>query len=466
MTRVSRPWRRFLQAPQSATALVRALLDLLAIESLLVMHAWLKGGDFDAPYRMLAVVTLLVTTVVYNTVGIYYRRLDAASDVWRLTRAWMGVIGILILIAFVTKTSAVYSREVILTWAISAWAAQVLVYGWYRRATARRRSEARSHLPTLIVGSGELARLLREHLEHDSPFDEHIVGHADDVPPGAVPGHDLLGGLADVPAMIDRLGIRRVYLALPIERSGTVRDLAQRLGDRQVDVVWAPDVLGLDLLNFNVREIGGMPVISLSETPLLGAPALVKDAFDKVAATLLLILFSPLMLAVAAAVKLTSPGPVFFRQQRHGWDGRVFEVLKFRSMYTAPPGADVQQARRGDPRVTAVGRLIRRTSIDELPQLFNVLGGTMSLVGPRPHAIAHNEFYSERIASYMRRHRIKPGLTGLAQVNGLRGETETIEKMEARVQHDIAYINNWSIWLDVRILFQTLFVVLFQRNAY
>lgn len=466
MTKVSRPWRRFVQAPQSSTAFLRAFLDLFAVVALLIVHSLYKGGDFEAPYRTLAIVSLLVMTIVYSASGIYYRRLDLGADILRMTRAWGTVLAVLILVGFVTKTSAVYSREVILTWSITGWAAQFLIYGWYRSTTLRRRSAADAGLPTLIVGSGDLAGVLREHIEHDSPFEERVVGFADDVPAGTRPRVELIGNIADVPALIERLGVRRIYVALPIERSGTVRDLSQQLANRHVDVIWAPDVLGLDLLNFNVREVGGMPLISLSETPLLGAPALIKDAFDKVAAFILLLLLGPLMLATAIAVRLTSPGPVFFRQQRHGWDGRVFEVLKFRSMYVSPPTDAVRQASRKDPRVTPIGSFIRRTSIDELPQLFNVLGGTMSLVGPRPHAISHNEFYSERIASYMLRHRIKPGLTGLAQVNGFRGETETIEKMEARVQHDIAYINNWSIWLDVKILFQTFFVVLFQRNAY
>jgi putative colanic acid biosynthesis UDP-glucose lipid carrier transferase len=212
----------------------------------------------------------------------------------------------------------------------------------------------------------------------------------------------------------------------------------------------------MQLLNHSVREINGLPLITLSESPLmLETQALCKALLDKVVAAAMLVLLSPLLLAIALAVRLSSPGPVIFRQKRHGWDGRIIEVWKFRSMYVHRSDGVVEQAQRHDLRVTPVGRLIRRTSLDELPQLFNVVQGHMSLVGPRPHAIEHNDFYSSHIRSYMLRHRIKPGITGLAQVRGLRGETETIEKMLRRVEADLEYINRWSVWLDIKILLKT-----------
>ncbi len=215
-----------------------------------------------------------------------------------------------------------------------------------------------------------------------------------------------------------------------------------------------------------MKEMAGVPLISLSETPLVGGAALAKSVMDKSIALVALILLSPIMVFTALAVKLTSRGPIIFKQKRHGWDGRLVEVYKFRSMKVhEEQEGKVTQATKGDDRITRVGRFIRRTSIDELPQLINVLEGTMSLVGPRPHAIAHNEYYKGQIRSYMLRHRVKPGLTGLAQVNGYRGETETLDKMQGRVNYDLAYINNWSIWLDIEILFKTVFI-LFSRNAY
>ena len=216
----------------------------------------------------------------------------------------------------------------------------------------------------------------------------------------------------------------------------------------------------------SIRELGGVPLISLSETPLVGSNAFVKSLMDYTIATAALVALSPIMLLTALLVKLSSPGPVLFSQKRHGWDGEIITIFKFRSMKLHDEAeGTVTQATKNDDRVTWIGRIIRRTSIDELPQLFNVLNGTMSIVGPRPHAIAHNEFYGERIKDYMRRHRVKPGLTGLAQVNGFRGETSTLSQMEGRVEQDLAYINNWSPWLDIKIMVKTAFV-LFGKNVY
>jgi putative colanic acid biosynthesis UDP-glucose lipid carrier transferase len=232
-----------------------------------------------------------------------------------------------------------------------------------------------------------------------------------------------------------------------------------------VDVVWVPDIFAMRLLNHSVRELNGLPLISLSESPLmLERHALIKATVDKCIAALALLILSPLMLIVSILVWRSSPGPIIFRQNRNGWDGEVIEVWKFRSMYLHGPD-DVRQAKKTDDRITPIGRFLRRTSIDELPQLINVLQGSMSLVGPRPHAIEHNDFYAKKIRAYKVRHRIKPGITGWAQVNGFRGETETLEKMMRRVELDVDYINKWSIWFDLKILIRTPFSLL-SHKAY
>jgi putative colanic acid biosynthesis UDP-glucose lipid carrier transferase len=217
-----------------------------------------------------------------------------------------------------------------------------------------------------------------------------------------------------------------------------------------------PDIFSLRLVNHSVKEIAGIPVLTLSETPLTGVHLLAKTMEDMVLSALILILISPVLLLVAIAIKLDSPGPVFFRQARAGWNGRTFKIWKFRSMYVHQPETGMlKQAGKNDPRITRVGAFIRKTSLDELPQVFNVLMGDMSLVGPRPHAIQHDEEYSRRIDDYFARHNIKPGITGLAQVRGLRGETSDIDQMAQRIEADIEYINNWSVWLDLAILIRT-----------
>ncbi len=272
-----------------------------------------------------------------------------------------------------------------------------------------------------------------------------------------------LEGMAALRTMICSLNVKRIYLALPIGESSKIEQMHIDLMDMNVDLIWVPDIYALNLLNHSVREVAGMPLIFLNESPLtsLRRGAVAKDVMDKLLSLVALVLLSPVMLMVSVAVKFSSPGPVFFKQDRHGFDGKVIKVWKFRSMKEhVEDGESVTQASRGDPRITNVGRFIRRTSIDELPQLINVLQGSMSLVGPRPHAVAHNQYYSEKINDYLARHRIKPGITGLAQVSGYRGETETLDKMQKRVEYDLEYINNWSLWLDVKVLIKTPFSLL------
>jgi putative colanic acid biosynthesis UDP-glucose lipid carrier transferase len=283
---------------------------------------------------------------------------------------------------------------------------------------------------------------------------------------GTLKEPNIIGPLGEMLAIIDRHDVRTVYFAIPLGESDLIEDMYFQLLDRQVAVHWVPDIFSLLLVNHSVREIAGLPVLTLSETPLTGTRLLLKALEDRVLGTLILLLISPVLLLIALAIKLDSPGPVFFRQARKGWSGRVFHIWKFRSMFVHQPEAGVvQQATRNDPRITRVGAFLRKTSLDELPQIFNVLKGEMSLVGPRPHAVQHDEQYSKGIDVYFARHNIKPGITGLAQVRGLRGETKEIERMQQRIEADIEYINNWSLWLDFTILLRTL-GALTGKNAY
>jgi putative colanic acid biosynthesis UDP-glucose lipid carrier transferase len=215
-----------------------------------------------------------------------------------------------------------------------------------------------------------------------------------------------------------------------------------------------------------VDKVGNVPVVSMCESPFTGLDGAVKNITDFILALLILILLSPIMLSIALAVKITSPGPVIFRQRRYGLNGEEITVYKFRSMTVVEDGAEVKQAEKNDQRVTKIGAFLRRTSLDELPQFINVVQGRMSIVGPRPHAVAHNEFYRKLIRGYMLRHKAKPGITGWAQVNGFRGETEKLEKMQARIEFDLYYLQNWSILLDLHIILRTLWVVIRGDNAY
>jgi putative colanic acid biosynthesis UDP-glucose lipid carrier transferase len=242
--------------------------------------------------------------------------------------------------------------------------------------------------------------------------------------------------------------------------------LLEELQGTTASIFFVPDVFGTSIIQGRMLDINGVPVVGICESPFTGTNALVKRLSDIVLSSLILVLIAPLLLVLAIGVKLSSPGPVIFRQRRSGLDGEDIVVYKFRSMRTMEDGARVQQATRGDPRITPFGAFLRRSSLDELPQFINVLQGRMSVVGPRPHALAHNEMYRELVKAYMVRHKVRPGITGWAQINGHRGETDTIDKMKARVEYDLQYLRNWSLRLDLQIIARTIKLVFVDRNAY
>lgn len=444
-------------------AWLRSGTDLALALGLLVLFTLNRNGDLDVHYRVLAVLTLPAMLLIFQVMGVYSARISMFTRCGRIVRSWLILLGLLIPIGFVTKTTELFSREVILLWGIVTPAAQMVFHAGFAFVASRAPIAASRRQPVLLVGGGSAISRVKDTLEADPAV--HLIGVVSDDPDiaGALPR------LADVDGLIDVLEAReprRVYLAFPLEEAHRIKPIYRELLGRNMDVVWVPDMLDMFLLNHQLHHIGNMPAITLSETPLTGTNRLVKRAFDIVASLIALIALAPLMLIIAAIIKWTSPGPAIFRQERHGGDGEIFRMYKFRSMKPhEETGGTVTQASQDDDRITPIGRFIRRTSIDELPQLVNVLQGDMSLVGPRPHAVAHNEFYADKIDHYMVRHRIKPGMTGWAQVHGLRGGTETLEKMEARVQYDLAYLNNWSLWLDLKILVRTV-MVLVHPNAY
>ncbi len=442
------------------------VLDQIVVQGLLVAHTYQRTGTFPDEYINLVIIVFLLMQVIYSWMGVYHHE-DSHNDyVGSLLQAWGILVITLGVFGFVTRTSEDFSRQVILLWSVTGFVGQLLVFGFMRRFMFQAVQES---IPTLMVGSGELATHIAQHINHNPWVPDQVIGYVTDEDNENTEwpeGVKQLGHLEDLHKVVEQHGVKRVYIAIPMHQAHLVKPFAIGLVEASVDVIWAPDIFGVSLVNHSMKEMAGVPLISLSETPLVGGAALAKSVMDKSIALVALILLSPIMVFTALAVKLTSRGPIIFKQKRHGWDGRLVEVYKFRSMKVhEEQEGKVTQATKGDDRITRVGRFIRRTSIDELPQLINVLEGTMSLVGPRPHAIAHNEYYKGQIRSYMLRHRVKPGLTGLAQVNGYRGETETLDKMQGRVNYDLAYINNWSIWLDIEILFKTVFI-LFSRNAY
>ena len=322
-----------------------------------------------------------------------------------------------------------------------------------------------------IIGVNELGFQLARNVEAAPHLGLRLVGFFDDRPADRIPSvpEDVGRHVGTIQELIEhaRAGeVNRIYITLPMRAEERIKRLLVALSDSTASVHIVPDFFVFELLHSCWTDIGGLPVVSVFENPFYGVDGILKRATDLALASVLLIALGPLMLLVALAVKLTSPGPVFFRQRRYGMDSKEIRVWKFRSMRVCDDGPKVAQATKNDARLTPIGGFLRKSSLDELPQLFNVLGGSMSLVGPRPHASAHNEDYRRRIPGYMLRHKVKPGITGLAQVSGWRGETDTLYKMEKRIELDHRYIREWSWWNDVSILIRTAFTVLRQENAY
>jgi putative colanic acid biosynthesis UDP-glucose lipid carrier transferase len=265
----------------------------------------------------------------------------------------------------------------------------------------------------------------------------------------------------------NKQSIDEIWLAFPLSSEKRVKELLHILRHQMITIRFVMDMFGLEMRTHSMTQLLGFPSLNLNMTPMVGGSRLIKAIEDRVLSALILILISPLLLGIAIGVKCTSRGPIFFKQLRHGWDGRIITIYKFRTMFEHQEEAGrVSQAKLDDPRVTPFGRLLRKMSLDELPQFINVLQGRMSIVGPRPHAVSHNEFYKDSIKAYMQRHKVKPGITGWAQVNGWRGETDTLEKMEKRVEYDLYYIENWSLGLDIKIIFLTILKGLINKNAY
>jgi putative colanic acid biosynthesis UDP-glucose lipid carrier transferase len=330
--------------------------------------------------------------------------------------------------------------------------------GWYSRGCA-------------IVGINDLGVQLANNLLQSSDLGFQLSGFYDDRPAtrtANIPAH-LKPRMGELGQMFEdaRAGrISTVFITLPMRAEKRINQILSRLADTTVSVYIVPDFFVFELLHSRWTDVNGLPVVSLFESPVYGIDGLAKRVVDLALASLALLMAGVPMFLIAALIKLTSRGPVFFRQKRYGLDGKEIYVWKFRSMTVCENGAEVKQATKNDSRITPLGNFLRKSSLDELPQLLNVIMGNMSMVGPRPHATAHNELYRTQIQGYMLRHKIKPGITGLAQVSGFRGETDTLDKMEGRIRYDHQYIREWSIWLDLKIIAKTFLVVLARKNAY
>jgi len=456
---------RLLLRQLGPAALTRQAIDpVVAIATLVVSVLWFEGR-FDGTYLILA---LLVFSMTYpNSLA---RDASGSAALMRdVITGWLAIVVLLTLVGWVSGTLGAFDQRAILAWIIAtppllfvAHRLIPVILPWLLATEGLQRT-------AVIAGANETGCRLAERIGASPLLGIRVAGFFDDRAAGrieAMGGSATLGSLSRLAEYVKAHRIDLIYVALPMASQPRILRLLEELHDTTASIYFAPDIHLIDLIQARVDTVGGLPVIAVCESPFYGASGLIKRVSDIVLASAILALISPFMLAIAIGVKVSSPGPVLFKQRRYGLDGREIVVYKFRTMRVLEDGNVIRQATRDDPRVTRFGVFLRACSLDEFPQFINVLQGRMSVVGPRPHAIAHNEMYRKLIRRYMIRHKVKPGITGLAQVNGLRGETSSLDSMQMRIEYDLAYLRSWSLLLDLQIVLKTIFVVLRQQNAY
>ena len=463
--------RRWLDVLQPA-------LDAAGVMASLAIVKWISRGVVDEMALAMGLIAVVVFLLMSQLTG-FHRRPDVGSadrEMTNLAATWSMTILVLALMAFATRYGQHFARSVMMGWialapcliGLGRMSMRIVQGGLMKRGIGVRR--------LAIAGLNDLGRQTAFNIQQDPSIGLQLVGFYDDRSILRESGQEdtssdddaitLEGNLVELVEQARNGEIDTVLITLPMRAEDRIKYLLDQLSDSTVSVYIVPDFFVFELLHSQWTSMGGLPAVSVFENPLFGVDGMVKRISDIILASIALLASLIPMTLIAAAVKLSSPGPIFFRQRRYGLDGREILVWKFRSMRSCDNGPVVKQATADDPRITRVGAILRRTSLDEIPQLFNVLEGSMSLVGPRPHATAHNEQYRSLIRGYMLRHKVKPGITGLAQVNGCRGETETLDKMQDRIDWDHRYIRSWSLWSDIKIMLRTVFVVLKQDQAH
>lgn len=448
---------------QSLLTVFKSIIDrAIAIGCLFfATSAW--GHAIGAQELILAV--LVMALVPTSSIPFGHR---PPGMVRQIAGTWGLVVGVLLLIGLTLNMLRLFDQNVLASWVISVPMVQAATH-WTLPFILPRLMALRGEHVITIVGANKLGRTLAQSILADPLGRTRIAGFFDDRAPtrlGDVTEAPVLGSIDRVADFARTNRVHQIYIALPMASQPRILKLLDGLRDTTASIYFVPDIFMLDLIQARVDTVVGLPVVAVCESPFHGTTDATKRLADICIASAAIIVTLPVMLAVAAAIKMTMPGPVLFKQRRFGLDGQEITVWKFRSMKVQEDATNVRQATRDDDRITPLGRFLRRSSLDELPQFFNVLQGKMSVVGPRPHAVSHNEMYRSLIKGYMIRHKVRPGITGLAQINGARGETDTIEKMELRIKYDLEYLRRWSLRLDLWIIFKTVTQVFRDPNAY
>ena len=459
--------------PYFALVALRRVSAAIVVVLSLLITAWVYDARFSELHYALLIIAALLALMLFS--GKRQNTEVLPPRLWNISLSvvsrWFLLIAILLLLGYATKTSSIFSRKALFTWFIVTPPFLILVQLSVDIITSRVLLSAGNVRRVVIAGADDLGHELAAKIalspylcmKTEGFFDDRGLERLSNTNDSSLPILGKLGQLADY---VREHNIDLIFVVLPIRNIQRVTDLLNKLHDTTASIYFVPDVFVFDLIQCRTSDIEGLPIVALCETPFQGSQGFVKAVSDYAIASMVLFLASPLLITIALAIKLTSSGSVIFKQRRYGLDGREIVVYKFRTMTVSEDSDHVKQVTRDDDRVTKVGAFLRKYSLDELPQFINVLQGRMSVVGPRPHAVAHNEEYRPLIKGYMMRHKVNPGITGLAQVLGYRGETTTVDAMEKRVEYDLEYLRNWSLTLDLRIMIRTLRVVLNDKMAF
>jgi putative colanic acid biosynthesis UDP-glucose lipid carrier transferase len=471
-------WKKFflkksnpLVIASNGYAFLYRFIDISILICVLLVSCQFYGVFFDKNYLILLLAQIVIFSYTAEALQLYrYWRVGNFSKMLRLVLVILLIaFGALASVLFLFKAGANFSRVVFGIWFVFS---LQLMLSWrillrlFRKVQLKHGVNVQKVAIAGLTPRGvQLFEEFRQH--HELGF--QCIGFFDDREVARFPEEyrqHLLGSINDAVLTAQSGVITRLYICLPLHADKRIQQIVQQLGDTTLDVYLVPDLLVMSMMHGRLSNVGDIDTISVFESPHYGVQNYLKRTFDILFSSVALICLMPLLLLIALFIKITSKGPVLFKQDRYGLDGKKIGVYKFRSMKVMENSETVVQATKGDKRVTPLGAFLRRTSLDELPQFINVLFGQMSVVGPRPHAVAHNEHYRNHVSFYMLRHKVKPGITGWAQVNGWRGETDTLVKMEKRVEFDLFYIRNWSLWLDIKIIMLTLFKGFGGKNVY
>jgi len=463
---------RGIKTVESSFVWIHRVIDSLLPIATLFIATYFHSVVWHERYIIMGILGGLIFILSAQATGTYsnWRGRSYFSSIKLILNAWLITWMVLIVIAFLYKDTHNFSRFAVSIWALLTPLILIFYRLVIRVMLARYRQYTGNARNIAIVGAGKVGQHIASFIQKNPWLGYNLVAYFDDNPSllnSKINNTPIIGDLNYITEAAHQHLFEEIYICLPLRAELKIKELLNQLTDTTIIVKYIPDFFTFDLMHAKWSELNGVPIISVFDTPLSGRGAqLVKRMEDVVFSTLIMILISPVLLVVAVGVKLSSHGPVLFKQKRYGMSGKEINIYKFRSMTTHDNGNKIRQATKGDVRITPFGAFIRKTSLDELPQFFNVLQGKMSVVGPRPHAVSHNEEYRKLIPKYMQRHLVKPGITGWAQINGWRGETNTLDKMEKRIDFDLHYVNNWSLWLDVKIISITTVKGFINKNAY